>query len=217
MKDLIIIGAGDFGREIANVVERINALNKREGWNLLGFVDDNETIQNKIIDGYPVIGTTCFLNDYSKEVYAICSLGVSQTRKKVIAKITNPHVKYASLIDPDARIYKNSEVGKGSIICGGSILAINTKVGDHVVVNLNCTLGHDDIIKDFCVINPGVNVSGKVTIGPCSDLGTGAKVIQGLTVGPDITVGAGGVVVRDLMDSGVYVGIPVKRKESKPL
>ena len=50
MKDLVIIGAGDFGREIANVVERINAV---EGeWNLIGFVGDNPDIQGNFIDGY---------------------------------------------------------------------------------------------------------------------------------------------------------------------
>ena len=50
MKDLVIIGAGDFGREIANVVERINCV--KSEWNLLGFIDDNIEIQGKKIDGY---------------------------------------------------------------------------------------------------------------------------------------------------------------------
>ena len=211
MKDLIIIGAGDFGREIADVVERINCTRTEPEWSLLGYVDDNDTIQNTIIDGYPVLGTIEYLNKYPIDVFAICSLGVSQTRRKVVGKINNPHVKFATLIDPNARLYRGAEVGEGSIICGGCILAINTKVGDHVIVNLNCSLGHDDIVKEYCVINPGVNVSGKVVVGPCSDLGTGAKVIQGIKVGPDVTVGAGGVIVRDITEPGTYVGVPVKK------
>ncbi len=212
MKDLIIIGAGDFGREIANVVERINTTKPEPIWHLLGFVDDNIALQGSLVDGYPVLGAMGFLNNYPNRVYAICSLGVSRTRQNVINKITNPLIEYATLIDPDARVYKDAEIGVGSIVCGGSILAINTKVGNHVIINLNCTLGHDDVIKDFCVVNPGVNVSGKVTVGPCSDLGTGAKVIQGLTVGAEVTIGAGGVVIRDAIEPGVYVGVPVKRK-----
>lgn len=210
MKDLIIIGAGDFGREVANVVERINEKQSEPEWQLLGFVDDDENLKNNVVDGLPVLGPVNLLNQYTREIFAVCSLGVSSTRKKVIEKITNPFVLYATLIDPDARIYKGAEVSEGSIICGGSILAINTKVGKHVVVNLNCTLGHDDVINDYCVINPGVNVSGKVTVGPCSDLGTGSKVIQGLRVCPEVTVGAGGVVIRDLLAPGTYVGVPAK-------
>lgn len=39
MKDLIIIGAGGFGREVAWLVEEIN--NKQPKWNIVGFVDDS--------------------------------------------------------------------------------------------------------------------------------------------------------------------------------
>lgn len=208
MKDLVIIGAGDFGREIANVVERINYIENE--WNLLGFIDDNADLQGKMIDGYKVIGDSDWLNTRQNEIYAICSLGVAGIRKKVISKFTNSNLKWATLIDTDARLYKDSEVGEGSIICGGSILAINTKVQNHVIVNLNCTLGHDDIISDFCVVNPGVNVSGKVLVNECVDLGTGVKVIQGLTVGKNTTIGAGAVVIKDIPENCTAVGAPAK-------
>ena len=39
MKDLYIIGAGGFGREVAWLVERINDV--APIWNLKGFIDDN--------------------------------------------------------------------------------------------------------------------------------------------------------------------------------
>lgn len=208
MKDLVIIGAGDFGREIANVVERINYIENE--WNLLGFIDDNAELQGNLIDGYKVIGDSSWLDKRQNEIYAICSLGVARTRKKVVSKFTNSNIKWATLIDPDARLYKDSAVGEGSIICGGSILAINTKVHKHVIVNLNCTLGHDDIISDFCVVNPGVNVSGKALVNECVDLGTGVKVIQGLTVGKNTTIGAGAVVIKDLPENCTAVGAPAK-------
>lgn len=208
MKDLVIIGAGDFGREMADVVERINEAAADPVWNLMGFIDDNPDIQGQTIDGYKVIGNIDYLNALINEIYAICSLGVARTRKKVIEKITNPNIKYATLIDPDARIYRDGTVGAGSIICGGSILAINTHVGDHVIVNLNCTLGHDDIVEKYCVVNPGVNVSGKVIVKECSNLGTGAKVLQGLVIGTDSTLGAGGVAIKDIPDHCTAVGMP---------
>ena len=209
LKDLVIIGAGDFGREISDVVERCN-LQKPE-WNLLGFVDDSCEMQGKTIDGYKVLGDTAWLNACEKEIWAICSIGVSKTRKLVISKCTSPNIKWATIIAPDAAMYRGSSVGEGSIICGGSILAIGVHVGKHVIVNLNCSLGHDDEIGMYNVVNPGVNVSGKVVTGECVDLGTGAKVLQGTRIPSSTVVGAGGVVLKTIEASGTYVGVPVKR------
>ncbi|MBR2189231.1 MAG: acetyltransferase [Eubacterium sp.] len=210
MNQIVIIGAGDFGRETANVIERINAAAAEPVWELLGFADDDPSVQGTKIDGYPVIGTIASLNQAAQECFAVCSLGVAATRKKVLDKITNPHIRFATLIDPEAHLYKGVSVGEGSIICGGTVLAINVSVGNHVVINLNCTLGHDAVIGACSVINPGVNISGKVTVGCCSNLGTGSKIIQGLKIGENTTVGAGAVVIRDLPENCTAVGSPAK-------
>ena len=215
MKDLVIIGAGDFGREVTDIVERINAASDTQEWNLLGFIDDNKELAGKDIDGYRVIGDIDYLNTYYGEIYACCSIGVAKTRKKVIEKVTNPGVKWATIVSHGVEIYRGVEIEEGSIICGGSILAISTRVGRHVIVNLNSTLGHDDVIGDYCVINPGVNLSGKVTIGDCTDIGTGSNVIQGINIGNNTGLGAGAVVIRDVPDNCLAVGVPVETRSRK--
>jgi len=212
MRKLIILCAGDFGREIANVVERINDAADEPQWELLGFVDDNMSLQGKLVDGYPVLETIDDLNGCTEERYVICSAGVAKTRKKILERITNQKIKFATLIDPDARVYRDANVGEGSIICGGSILAIGVQVKKHVIVNLNCSLGHDSIYEDYCVVNPGVNVSGNVHVKECCDLGTGAKVIQGLSIGPNTVIGAGAAVIRDIPADCLAVGVPAKVK-----
>lgn len=209
LKDLIIVCAGDFGREIVNIVSRINLV--LPTWNLLGFVDDTPDKINAFIDGIPVLGDIQWLETYPKNVYAVCSLGQSKSRRAVVSKFKSPFIHWATLIDPDAKLYNNATVGDGSIICGGSILAINTHVGNHVLVNLNCTLGHDDVVSDYCVINPGVNVSGNVMLGKCVDLGTGSKIIQRHIICENTVIGAGAVVVKDIVASGTYVGVPAQK------
>ena len=59
LKDLYIIGAGGFGREVAWLVERINQVEAT--WNIKGFIDDNKSIQGHTEDGYPVLGGTDYL------------------------------------------------------------------------------------------------------------------------------------------------------------
>ena len=53
MKDLIIIGASGFGREVAWLVERVNKVS--ETWNLIGFLDDNKSLQGTDVNGYEVL------------------------------------------------------------------------------------------------------------------------------------------------------------------
>lgn len=43
MNDIYIVGASGFGREVAWLIEEL------ETWNIAGFIDDNESIQNTII------------------------------------------------------------------------------------------------------------------------------------------------------------------------
>ena len=215
MKDLVIIGAGDFGREIADVVERINANSEDNIWNLLGYIDDNEDIQGLILDDYPVIGKIDWIERQSKEIYAICSIGNGIIRKKIIENIHNPNVKYATLIDPNSSFHKGASVGEGSLICDGTVLAINDAIGNHVLINFNCSIGHDDILEDFTTVNPGVNISGKVLVRESAYVGTGAKILQGLEMGKDSIIGAGAVVIHDVPEGCTVVGVPasvIKRR-----
>ena len=61
MKDIYIIGASGFGREVAWLLEELSE------WNIKGFIDDNETIQGEKINGITVIGTVDFCLLYTSD------------------------------------------------------------------------------------------------------------------------------------------------------
>lgn len=210
MKDIIIIGAGDFGREVSWAIERINQ--QKPTWNLLGFVDDNCEKAGNELDGYPVLGTTEYLKGIDKEVYLVCSIGTGRVRKLVMERVlTQKNLHLATLVDPAAIVGRNVQIGEGSVICAGAILTISVQTGKCTIINLNCTVGHETVVESYCTLHPGCNISGKVKLGACTDVGTGSKVIQGLSVASGTTLGAGAVVVRDIVESGTYVGVPVKK------
>ena len=208
MKDLYIIGAGGFGREVAWLVERINAASPT--WELKGFIDDNEALWGTSEGGYPVLGGTDFLIQQGA-VYAACAVGASATRKRVVEKYHGSAVKFATLVDPSVLHSQRVKIGEGTIICAGSILTVDIEIGNHVIINLDCTVGHDDRIQDFVTLYPSVNVSGNVLLGECTELGTGMQIIQGKSVAPNTIIGAGSVVVRDIVEPGTYVGCPAKK------
>lgn len=208
MKDVAIIGAGGFGREVAWLIERINEKNKQ--WNILGFVDDSDATQGTTINGYPVLGKNDYLKDYKG--YVICAIGSSVTRKRVIELILNinSNIKFATVIDPSVVMSKLVEIGKGCIICANTILTTNVKIGDFCTINLACTIGHDAVLEDYVTLYPTVNVSGNTHYGELVELGTGTQIIQGKTIGARTIVGAGSVVVKDLPENCTAVGVPAK-------
>lgn len=208
MKDLIIVGAGDFGREVVWLVNRIN--HSQPTWNVLGFVDDAASFPE--IDGYRVLGNINWLLQYGKPSYVVCAIGNSKTREAIYNKLKNNYcLTFATLVDPTAICGTGSKIGAGSICCAGTILTVNVQVGDGCIINLGSTIGHDSVLGNYSTLHPGANVSGKVVIGRRCFLGTGVKVIQGLKIEPDTTIGAGAVVIHDIKESGTYVGVPARK------
>ena len=66
MKDLIIVGASGFGREVLRLVEEIN--NNSHKWNIKGFIDDNLNALNGVECNYNILGRICDWNPEDKNL-----------------------------------------------------------------------------------------------------------------------------------------------------
>lgn len=145
--------------------------------------------------------------DLIKQEPTVIGIGDGDIRKKIFGEF--PDLPYICIFRGTQ--YGENRIGKGSIVCPGTIITTNVQIGEHVIINLNCTIGHDVVIKDFTTLSPGVNVSGNVEIGECCYIGTNAVIREKIKICDDVTIGAGGVVVKDITEPGVYVGNPVKK------
>jgi len=205
MKQIVIIGSGGFGREVLWLIDEINKVDKQ--WDVLGFVDDVHP-KGEIINGYPVLGDTKWLSQ--QELNVVCAVGDPDTKQQILSKLTESNNKYPVLIHPSVLYSSSVSFKEGSIICAGNILTVNIEIGKHVIINLDCTVGHDAIISDYSTILPSVNISGNVHIEKCVSVGTGTQIIQGVTIGEHTIIGAGSVVTKDIEPNVVAVGIPAK-------
>ena len=206
MKNIVIIGAGGFGREVAWLIEEINEF--EEQWNLIGFVDDDPSLNGKIINGYEVLGNIDWL--IKQELNVVNAIANPIIKRKTIERILGSKNKFPILIHPSARCSKSVKYGEGTIICAGNIITVNIELGSHVIVNLDCTIGHDAVIGNYSTILPSVNISGFVKIHDCCSIGTGSAIIQGVSIGENTTIGAGSVVVKDIPANCTAVGVPAK-------
>ena len=103
-------------------------------------------------------------------------------------------------------------IDNGCIICAGTIITCNIKIGKFVTLNLMCTVGHDTVIGDYCTTNPGVHISGQIEIGECNEFGTGSIVRDRLKIGSNKTFGAQSATVKNINSNieEIYVGVPSK-------
>lgn len=207
MKNLAIVGAGGFGREVKMLVDDINKVTPT--FNLIGFYDDKHSDSD--INGLPYLGKISDINTIEDPSSIAISIADPKTKKSILNSISNPIIEFPNLIHPTVIIGKDEvKIGRGNIICAGTIITVNIQLEDFIILNLSCTVGHDTVIKSFSSFMPTVNISGEVTIHEGVYVGTGAKIINQLEIGQYTIVGAGAVVAKSLPENCTAVGIPAK-------
>jgi UDP-3-O-[3-hydroxymyristoyl] glucosamine N-acyltransferase len=97
------------------------------------------------------------------------------------------------------------------VICAGSIITTNVKIGRHAHINLITTIGHDCSIGDYFTTAPGVQISGNVLIEDRVYFGTRSCIKQKISVCDDVTIGMNSGVIKDIKEPGTYIGTPAKK------
>jgi sugar O-acyltransferase (sialic acid O-acetyltransferase NeuD family) len=189
----VLIGAGGFAREI---VAEVYLQNK---FNLKCFVDDE----------YWTDGLYKISEFNPKTQSALIAVGNPADKMKLLSKLPE-NTKFWNYISPNAYV-NNLSLGKGNFICAGVIITTDVKIGNHVHLNLQTTIGHDSVLGDFVTTAPSVNISGNVNIGKGVYLGTACCIREKINICDDAVIGMNASVVKDITESGTYVGIPAKK------
>lgn len=207
MKDIVIYGAGGFGREVACLLKEINEI--RLQWNLIGFIDDVKKIGDENEYG-KVLGGLDFLNAYSQKLNVIIAIGSPHGVATIVSKIHNDHIEFPNIYAPNLRFAdsKNVKIGKGNLFSWGCHISCNVKIGDFNAFNGDIIIGHDAIIDSFNSFMPGVRISGETTIGNENYFGVSSILLQKKKVGYNTVVGAGSVIIRNTKNNSTYVGNP---------
>ncbi len=206
MKKVVIMGAGGFAREVADI---IRDMGPSGGLSLLGYVDRDSSRRGEAVNDSVVLGALSDIEEPSA-LFAVAGSGDLAIRRRQIAEIEESGMDFLTLVHPSVIMSAFVQIGQHCVICAGSILTNTITIGSHVVLNLGVTVGHDVTIGDHCVLSPGVHVSGNVTIECGCTIGTGAVLLPGVTLGEGTVVGAGAVVTKDVAAGSTAVGVPAR-------
>lgn len=201
MKDIIIMGAGGFARELHDWLQ------DKEGINIVAFFA--EFSDQKRVKGIEVIGNL----DKHKHCDFYVGVGEPQLRKKFYDLGIGAGLNLApAFVHSSVVVGRENQFAEGVIICPNSTVTTNVGIGVNSMLNINTTIGHDTILGDHCVVSPGANISGNVKVGNFCDLGTNCSIRPKISICDDVVVGLGGGVVKDILEPGIYTGIPVKKR-----
>ena len=199
MSKLVIIGARAMGRETCIYAADCGLVVK-------GFLDSKAEALDGYV-GYPPILSS--VEDYvlvEGDVF-ICALGEPEMKRKYVEIIEAKGGRFISIVHPTAYVGRNVVLGDGCIICPHATLTADIVLGNHVIVNVNASINHDNRIGDYTTICPGCHLAGRVTIGSDVVVGTGVSLIPDVTLGDGVLVAAGAVVTRSFT-SGRLMGVP---------
>ena len=193
-----IIGAGGFGREVywsLSLIERVNTK---------FFVDDKYWDNTNDL----ILPISKFNPNEYKIVIAI---GDPKDRFDMVERLPK-ETKYFTHIHPSVQILGDDvEIGDGSIICAGTIITTNVKIGKHTHLNLQTTIGHDCEIGNYFTTAPGAKISGNCKIYDCVYVGTNTSIKEKISIHSFTTIGSNAAVVKNIEEPGTYVGVPSKK------
>jgi sugar O-acyltransferase (sialic acid O-acetyltransferase NeuD family) len=201
------IGSGELAIHIAHYLVEDNQ------YEVVGFFDDYCTT-DKTLDGYQFLGKISTIPKlFQENIFDKLIIAIGYTRMEYREELFNDFkgkIPFATFIHSSCYVDPTSKIGEGVIVLPKCLLYFNSVLEDNVFVQVN-SLITDSVINSHTMISASVSIAGRCKIGKCCNLGIGTIVINDVTIADHVQTGGGAVVVKDILESGLYVGVPAKK------
>ena len=198
-KEVYIIGAGGQGKVVLDII------NKSEQYHAAAFLDDDQSVHKKKINGLKVLGVSKMALADNKAV--IIAVGNNKIRGKIFDLMISNGLEIINAVHSDAVINSFVSLGRGIVIAAGAVINSNAFIDDNVIINTGVTVDHDCIIEKHVHLSPGVNLGGNVKVQQGAHIGISATVLPGINIGQNSVVGAGAVVTKDVPANVTVLGV----------
>lgn len=209
MKNIIIVGAGRFGRELCCWLEQVL---DPASMRIAGFLDDTRAPAPQLNDdyAYPLLGPIDGHAIGEAELFLL-AMAEPAAKLRIAASLTARGAAFFTLIHPSAVLARTAKLGQGVVICPFAMLSADSMVGDFVTINSYSSIGHDAVIGAGTTLSSHVDITGGVVVDDGVFFGSSAVVLPQLHVGSGATVGAGAVVMRQVAAGATVYTMPAKK------
>ena len=130
---LVILGAGGYGRTVADVAEQ------------LGY--DDIIVLDDALEGKELSTFTQYIADDTEFMPAF---GNNEFRMKWIDSIYYAEGRLATLIHPSAYVSPKAQIRAGTVVLPGSVINTDVIVGTGCIINIGALIDHGNVLGECC-------------------------------------------------------------------
>lgn len=212
MEKLAIIGTRDLAYQITHFVTTDNK------YDVVGYIDNIEQ-KGSIINNRPVLGNVAEAEElYHAGKFDCVLIGIGYTRfdlRQSIYEELKGKVPFGKFIHSTCYVDPTAKIGEGCVFYPNCIIDLNADIRENVFFNWGSGVGHDAIMHPHSFIAANVLIAGGSEVGMRCMIGNGVTFIDHIHVCDDVTIGGGATVVKDITESGIYIGMPAKFLKKK--
>lgn len=201
LDSVILIGGSGHAKVVIDCIQSA-------GDCVAGILDDGISVGTMVL-GVPVLGTVSEYTKYSGHSFLI-AIGNNYTRKRIAKELS---VSWYTAVHPAATISQYARIGVGTVVMPNATVNSDATIGNHCIINTGAVVEHDNQIADYVHISPGAALGGTVSIGEGTHIGIGASIRNNISICDGCIIGAGAAVVKDIVEPGIYVGVPAWRRK----
>lgn len=167
-KSLLILGAGDHARVVAETAEAMKNADGQKIYERIDFLDDHSEYAVGGLEDLEVKG-----QEYD-EVF--CGIGDNGLRKQLLEQSEAFKLTVPALVHPTAYISPSAVVGKGTIVEPGAVINANAVIGVGCIVSIGAVIDHDVTIEEYAHVNTAAICKAR------SRVRAGARIDAGMVV-----------------------------------
>ncbi len=204
MLDIIIVGAGGFGRELHSMLGDVFS---PEQYRFKGFLAaDDPGLQQWGIDA-PVLGDPEHYAPASDDRFLL-AIGYMDVRRRVVEAIEGKGGTFETFAHPKAQIATTAEIGSGAVIYPLATVSNQAKLAPHVHLNYYASVGHDCRVGRYCLLAPYGTLNGFVALEDEVYISTHGTVAPGRTMRHGSKLSANSACMQDAEPNAFVFGVP---------
>lgn len=163
---LIILGAGGYGRTVADVAAQTGA------YETILFLDDNSQAED-------VIGKCAeFINHTDENTIFYPAFGNNEGRVSWLKRLTENGCKVATVVHPTAYVSPTVRMAEGNVVLPHAVVNTGCEVKSGCIINCGAIVDHGCILEEGVHICLGAIVKAENRISKCMKIEAGEIVVN---------------------------------------